>query len=254
MAMAAAGKNAADLNGSNETPFRTVYALPVPEEMAYVNDGLRLRFDVADQPSSGTWTNDQSRSEMRTSTIDVPPVEGSTVAYCMYFDADHSDLYGPATIFQAFSRELDGPALNIELTGLNQFSNAVANEIQVVAYGQRHRISGAQLRTNGSNALQVVIHYGSGSSGSYQASLNGRKLHGATGLHTMSEQGVWWQYGLYLHGLKSDPATDDRHRRRDQLASGETFFESTYRLVERVVYLPGERSGGSDLSGFGTNG
>ena len=254
VAMAAAGKNATDLNGSNETPFRSVYALPVPEEMAYVDDGLRLRFDVAAQPSTGAWTNDQSRSEMRTARIDLAPIEGSTVAYCMYFDADHPDLYGPTTIFQAFSRELDGPALNVELTGLNQFSNAVANEIQVVAYGERHRISGAQLRDDGPNALQVVIHYGSGSGGAYQVSLNGRVLRRASGLDTMSDQGIWWQYGLYLHGLKGDPATDDRHRRRDQLASGGTLFESTYRRVERVVYLPGERSGGRDLSGFGTHG
>ncbi len=261
-AKALAGDPAEALNGTgpdNDTYLRTVYALPVPEEMAYVTgaaagdpDGLRLRFDAADQPAEGDWTNPQKRSEMRTAVIDVPPVEGSTVAYCMYFDVDHPDLYGPATIFQTFSRELDRPSIGIELTGLNQFHDAVANEIQVVAVDGRHRISGALLDQNGPNALQVVVYYGPGNTGAYQVSLNGAVLRATNGVAMMSDEGIWWQFGLYLHGLGQDPATDDKHRRRDQLASGQTAFESTYRMVERVVYQPGQRSGGGDLSQFGT--
>ncbi len=251
--MAAAGSEAAALNGSNsETYLRAVYAMAVPDELAYVPEGLRIRFDVADQPASGDWTNAQSRSEMREQQIDVAPVLGSTVAYCMSFTADHPDVYGPITIFQAFSRASDGPMLGIEMTGVNQFGDAVPNELQVVSVDGRHRISDAQLdRSGGTNNLLVVVHYGAGGDGSYLASLNGRTLRMASGLDTWSDQGVWWQFGLYAHGMKTGSGQDLTNR-QGQLSSGATRFESTYRMVERVTYEPGERVAGADLSGFST--
>lgn len=252
-ALADAGRDANALNGKNsDTYLQSVYDLLVPAEMSYEDGGLRLRFDVADQPASGDWSNDQARSEIRTQQIDVAPVLGSTVAYCMEFTANHPDVHGPTTIFQAFSRAEDGPLLGIEMTGVNQFSNAVANELQVVTVDGRHRISNAQLRRDGQlNTLLVVLHYDTSGRGSYLVSLNGRTLRSASGLSTYSNQGVWWQFGLYAHGMKSGYG-QDLENRQGQLASGATLFESTYRTVERVVYQPGERSNPSLLDGFGT--
>ena len=252
-ALAAAGSDAAALNATNDdTYFRTVYALETPREMDYVDDGLRLRFDVADQPATGDWTNAQSRSEMRVQQIDVAPTLGSTVAYCMTFIADHPNIFGPTTIFQAFSRELDEPLLGIELTGINQFYDAVANELQVVSVDGRHRIANAQLdRSGGINNLLVVLHYDVENKGSYLVSLNGRTLRSSSGISTWSSQGVWWQFGLYAHGMK-DGSGRGFESRQEQLASGSTRLTSTYQSVERVVYEPGRRSGGANLDGFGT--
>ncbi|MEM7339789.1 MAG: hypothetical protein AAF467_14140 [Actinomycetota bacterium] len=215
--------------------LRTVFALD-PARMSWGADGLELAVDVG---IAGPLDN-RYRAELRERTIDQPIASGTTQMYCMRFRVGElPDLYGPIEIFQRFDRAVDGPDLGVELTGANQFSDAVPGDIQVVAFDGRHR-TGVQLAST--NTLMVVIH-NHPSSGSYKVVLNGRLLRERSGINTMgSPGGTWSQFGIYPHGLYDD----DGPNRQDQIDSGRTVVRFEYVDYEIVDY----GSGVSDLGGF----
>lgn len=233
-ALRRSGAAVSQLNRSG-SPLRTVFELG-SDRMSWGSEGLQLRVDIGDPAA----TNNRYRAEMRESVIDQPIPAGSTQAYCMRFRVDElPDLYGPVHIFQRFNRNLDGPDIGVELTGANQFSNAVPNDIQVVAWDGRNRI-GAQLATI--NTLMVVVH-NHATNGSYKVILNERVLRERSGLNTVgAAAGGWSQFGIYPHGLYDD----DGSNRQDQLDSGRTVIRFQYRDFALTDYA----SGSSDLSGF----
>ena len=235
-----AGQPVADLNrgslNGNDTFVRAVFELG-PDRMRWGADGVELSVDIADDRA----TNNRYRAELRETRIDQPIPVGSTQAYCMRFRVDAlPDLYGPVHIFQRFNRDIDGPDIGVELTGANQFSNAVPNDIQVVGWDGRHRI-GRQLEAV--NTLMVVV-FNHATNGSYKVVLNGQTLRAGSGLNTVGAAGGGWsQFGLYPHGLYDD----DGSNRSDQLASGRTRVQFEYRDFAITNY----ETGSSDLSGFG---
>ncbi len=219
-----------DVNGFNSpTPLsiRTVFALD-EDRMRWGEEGLELSFDVG-IPGPLDYTY---RAELRRAVIDQPIPVGTTQMYCMRFRVDElPDFYGPVTVFQRFNRDNDGPDLEVELTGINQFWDAVPNDIQVVAWdGVRHR-SGMQLAEV--NTLMVVVHNHQ-SNGAYKVVLNDTVLYQASGVDTRgSTDGSWPQFGLYPHGLHEDP------NRQDQIDSGSTSAQLEYADYEVVHYVNG---------------
>lgn len=213
------GYDAASLNTSQDW-IRTVFDLG-PDRMLGTPDGVRLEFDVAD-PGPFDYT---FRSELRETNNSTYPRPGTTQVYRMRLDVlELPDLYGPVTIFQRFSVFNDGPDLEVELTGANQFSNAVPGDLQVVAFGNRLRL-GKFLKAK--NDLAVAIY--NDANGGYRVSLNGEVLHEAEGLDTRaSTQGSWTQFGLYPHGLH------DTQNRADQIASGSTRAAFLYQSYSKL--------------------
>ncbi len=222
------------INGQR-TFLRTVFSLD-SDRMFWGDEGLGLAVDVdIDGPLDFRY-----RAEVRESIIDQPIPAGTTQAYCMRFRVDElPDLYGPITIFQRFYRPNDRPDISMEMTGANQFSNAVPNELQVVAWDGRHRIDDAHLAEY--NTLLVVV-YNHASQGAYKVVLNGRVLKEGSGLDTVgiASAGKWSQFGLYPHGLYRDP------NRQDQIDSGHTRVAIEYADFTLVDYA----SGSADLSRF----
>lgn len=160
----------------------------------------------------------------------------------MRFDVmELPDLYGPVMIFQRFNRDLDGPDISMALTGVSQFSDAVANDLQVVAFGSRNRI-GDML--DGSNTLLVVVH-NHATDGSYKVVLNGRVLDEKSGIDTIgSPDGGWVQFGLYPHGFYGTDRAD--RSKADQIASSATDVRVEYFDFSLNDY----QNGTADLSGF----
>lgn len=199
------GYDAPSLNTS-QSWIRTVFDLD-PSRMLGTPDGVRLAFDVTD-PGPFDYT---FRAELRETNITTYPKPGTTQVYRMRFDVlDLPDLYGPVTIFQRFSVANNGPDLEVELTGANQFFDAIPGDLQVVAFGDRLRL-GKFLQPK--NELAVAIY--NSAQGGYRVSLNGEVLYEASGLDTRAApQGSWTQFGLYPHGLH------DAQNRADQIASG----------------------------------
>jgi protocatechuate 3,4-dioxygenase beta subunit len=223
------------LNGER-TFVRSVFSLG-PDEMFAAPGGLGLAVDVGiDQPLDFTY-----RAELRETLIDQPIPAGSTQAYCMRFRVDElPDLYGPVTVFQRFNRDIDGPDIELELTGANQFSNATPNELQVVAWDGRHRITGVQLAEY--NTVLVAVH-NDGVQGAYKVVLNGTTIRQGSGLDTVgSPDGGWSQFGIYPHGLHDDSGTN----RQDQIDSGFTRIAIDYADFTLVDYS----TGSPDLSEF----
>ncbi len=215
--------------------MRAVFELG-SDRMQWGAEGVELTVDVADPAA----TNNRFRAELRETRIDEPIPAGTTQAYCMRFRVDElPDLYGPVLIFQRFNRDLDRPDIGVELTGANQFSNAVPNDIQVVSWDGRHRIG---QRLAAVNTLMVVV-YNHRTNGSYKVVLNGRTLKEGSGLNTIgADAGGWSQFGLYPHGLY----TDDIPNRPEQIESGRTKLQFEYRDFTITDFA----NGGSDLSGF----
>ena len=215
------GYDASGLNTSADW-IRTVFDLG-PDRMTEVPFGVRLAFDVS-SPGPFDYT---FRSELRETNISTYPRPGTTQVYRMRFNVESlPDLYGPVTIFQRFSRTNDGPDIEVELTGANQFSDAVPNDLQVVAFGQRLRL-GRMLQPE--NDLVVVIQ--NAEDGAYRVSLNGEVLHERFGIDTRaSTQGSWAQFGLYPHGLH------DASNRADQIASGSTSVAFQYGAFRKVHF------------------
>ncbi len=238
--MADAGIDVGQLNqgriDGQQTFVRTVFELG-SERMRWGGEGLELEFDVG-IPGPLDY---RYRSEMRETQIDVPIPAGTTQAYCMRFTVEElPDLHGPVEIFQRFNRDIDGPDIGVELTGANQFSNAVPNDIQVVAFDGRHRM-GVQL--DRVNTLMVVV-YNHGTNGAYKVVLNGQTLRQAGGLDTIgSPAGGWGQFGLYPHGLY------EGENRRDQIDSGRTMVRFEY----ADFTLANLDRGSADLGGFTVN-
>lgn len=200
--------------------IRTVFDL-APDRMLGLPNGVQLAFDVSD-PGPYDYT---FRAELRERNITTYPRPGTTQVYRMRFDVDDlPDLYGPVTIFQRFSRFNDGPDIEVELTGANQFSNAVPGDLQVVAFGDRLRL-GKFLKAK--NEMVVAIF--NDAQGTYKVSLNGETLREETGLDTRaSVLGSWTQFGLYPHGLH------DAQNRADQRASGFTRAAFTYSSFSKL--------------------
>ncbi len=218
------------------TFVRAVFALD-PARMRWGGAGVELAFDIG---IPGPIDN-RYRAELRETLIDQPIPAGTTQAYCMRFGVDElPDLYGPVTIFQRFNRDLDAPDIALELTGANQFSDAVPNEIQVVAFDGRHRIRGVQLAEV--NTLLVVV-YNDGDQGAYRVVLNGQVIREGSGLDTIgSPDGGWAQFGLYPHGLYDS----DGPNRQDQIDSGRTRVQIEYLDFAITDYAVGS----PDLDGF----
>lgn len=211
------------------TFVRAVFALD-PDRMQWGERGVELAFDIGiDGPLDNRY-----RAELRETVIDQPIPVGTTQAYCMRFEVTElPDLYGPVTIFQRFNRDNDGPDIGIELTGANQFSDAVPNELQVVAFDGRHRIRGVELEAV--NTLLVAVH-NDGGQGAYRVVLNGRILRDVSGLDTVgSPDGGWAQFGLYPHGLYDN----DGPNRQDQIDSGRTRVEIEYLDFALTDYVDG---------------
>ncbi len=225
-----AGFDAQQLNvGANPTFLRAVFELP-SDRMRFGEDGLELGFDVG-IPGP---LNFEYRAELREKVIDQSIPAGSTQMYCMRFRVDElPPLYGPVEIFQRFDRAVDGPDIGIELTGANQFSNAVPNDIQVVAWDGRHR-TGSQLVEI--NTLMVVVH-NHPTDGAYKVMLNDSLLRERSGIDTTgSPGGSWSQFGLYPHGLYENP------NRRDQIDSGRTSARFEYVDYLLVDFANGQSS------------
>ncbi|MGH1489779.1 MAG: hypothetical protein ACRBK7_10345 [Acidimicrobiales bacterium] len=223
-----------ELNSPSPLSVQTVFELD-QDRMRWGEQGVELSFDVG-VPGPLDYT---FRAELRSTVIDQPIPIGSTQMYCMRFTVDElPDLYGPVTIFQRFNRDNDGPDIEVELTGANQFSNAVPNDIQVVAWDDvRHR-TGVQLAAI--NTLMVVV-YNHQTNGAYKVVLNGQVLYEASGVGTNgSTDGSWPQFGLYPHGLHENP------NRQDQIDSGHTSAQLEY-ADYNVVHYP---NGSSNLNPF----
>lgn len=193
--------------------------------------GVILKFDIiADQNEN---FNYEYRSELReTNNFDYYPNNYTTQMYTMRFRVDSlPELYGPMTIFQRFNVEQNGPDLEVELTGKNQFSNAVSSQIQVInSFTDPY----TRFRTNtvlqdGENELVVTVY--TEVNGGYKVSLNGDTLHQMENVDTTpSVEGTWSQFGLYPHGLH------DASNRQDQIDSGNGLFVFTYSYFSKVTH------------------
>ena len=239
VAMAGGGSPVDELNRGSidgrRTFLRTVFEL-ASDRMRWGSDGVELTIDLADPAA----TDNRYRAELRETVIDQPIPVGTTQAYCMRFRVNElPDLYGPVKIFQRFNRDLDGPDIGVELTGANQFRDAVPNDLQVVAWDGRHRIG---RRLDAVNTLLVVVH-NHPTDGAYKVVLNGSTLRQRTGVDTVgAEAGGWSQFGLYPHGLYDD----DGPNRQNQIDSGRTRVRFEYRDFT-ITHYP---SGVADLRGF----
>ncbi|MCB1198206.1 MAG: heparin lyase I family protein, partial [Deltaproteobacteria bacterium] len=234
--------NADDLV-SNDYLLRSVFNfITGPGEMTSVSGGVLLSYDT-NQGNTSLPLDYTYRAEVREVAAYLNkayPADGSSFVYRVQFTQNFPDLYGPVTVFQQFDPDLKNgagaPALGIEMTGVNQFSNAVPNEIQVPAYGTRHRIQGAFFHnkakqgSNGKNEMVIYIHFDV--SGEYAVWVNGQKLIHQTGIDTRaSRNGTWAQTGIYPHGFKTDPNYSD------QIAlSSSTLLQATYHLYEKYYY------------------
>ncbi|MEM6802865.1 MAG: hypothetical protein AAF696_15755, partial [Bacteroidota bacterium] len=203
--------------------IQTVFRLP-SSRMEGGEDGVKLSIDVND-PGPYNYTY---RSELREQNINTFPQTNTSQVYRMKFRVDElPDLFGPITIFQRFNRDNDGPDIEVELTGKNQFSNAVANDLQVVAFNRPRQRLGKFLKEV--NDLMIVIY--TSSNGKYKISLNGETLSQAEGINTLpATDGTWTQFGIYPHGLHSD------RNRQDQRNSGNTKVSFTYESYAKTVY------------------
>lgn len=217
------GYNANLLNNDGDF-VRTTFELP-SYRMQSTSEGVRLTFDVGNDPGPFNVTY---RSELREQNINTYPASGtSTVYHARFTVEDLPDLYGPVTIFQRFNRDNDGPDIEVELTGANQFSNAVPSDLQVVAFGRRKRL-GKFLKPI--NDLKIIIYSG-GNTGKYKVSLNGETLDERDGVNTLgSTQGTWSQFGLYPHGLHNSA------NRQDQINSGNTKVSFVYHDYTKTTY------------------
>lgn len=203
--------------------IQTVFRLPA-SRMEGGEDGVRLSIDVND-PGPYNYTY---RSELREQNINTYPQANTSQVYRMKFRVDElPDLYGPLTIFQRFNRDNDGPDIEVELTGKNQFSNAIPNDLQVVAFNRPRQRLGKFLKTV--NDLMIVIY--TSANGKYKVSLNGETLSQAEGINTLpATDGTWTQFGIYPHGLHNET------NRRDQQNSGNTSVSFTYESYSKTVY------------------
>lgn len=203
---------------------QTVFELP-PSRMEGGSAGVTLQFDVND-PGPYNYTY---RSELREQNINVPIPGNTTQIYHMQFRVNElPDIYGPITIFQRFNRDNDGPDIEVELTGKNQFSNAIPNDLQVVAFSDGRQRLGKFLKPI--NDLMVIV-YTHANNGAYKVSLNGETLAQGEGLNTSgSTAGTWSQFGLYPHGLHNSG------NRQDQKNSGNTQVSFTYLNYSKTEY------------------
>lgn len=203
---------------------QVVFDLP-PERMSGGPNGVKLEFDVATHTGPFDYT---FRSELRESDIISFPAENTSQIYHARFSVDElPELCGPMTIFQRFNRDNDGPDIEVELTGKNQFGNAVANDLQIVAFDEPRLRLGKFLKPQ--NDLKVALV--TSSNGAYKVSLNGESLSQVSGLNTLpSPDGTWSQFGLYPHGLH------DFDNRQDQLDTGETGFAFTYQSYSKTEF------------------
>ena len=190
--------------------------------------GHLFSVDVAGATSDGSGHSYNFRSEYRELDITSAPAQGTTQRYAMSFSVvDLPDLHAPLTIFQRFNREKNGPDLNVELTGVHQFSNAVSGDIQVIAWDGRIR-TGKLLAAQNELVVEVYNH---NLLGAYRVTLNGQLVHEAENINTMpSTQGTWWQFGLYWHGIQ------DGTLRNHQYASGNTEVSFVYHWAQKATY------------------
>lgn len=214
--------NISALNNATDW-VQTVFNLPA-SRMQGGSEGVRLAIDVND-PGPYNYTY---RSELREQNINVPVPANTSQVYHMQFEVNElPDLFGPVTIFQRFNRDNDGPDIEVELTGKNQFSNAVPNDLQVVAFNTGRQRLGKFLKPI--NDLKVIIY--TSRNGKYKVSLNGETLSQGEGINTLgASAGTWSQFGIYPHGLH------DERNRQDQKNSGNTQVSFTYYSYSKTEY------------------
>lgn len=229
-----------ELNQSTPRTFvRTVFGLE-DDRMRWGENGIELAVDIGiDGPIDYMY-----RAELREQRINEPIPAGTTQMYCARFNVESlPDLYGPVKIFQRFNRDYDGSDIGLELTGANQFYDAVANDIQVVTKFDNVRYrTGTQLDEIDTNTLMVVVH-NHASRGAFKVVLNGNVLREAYGLNTIgSDDGTWSQFGIYPHGLYEN----DGDNRQQQIDSGFTYIQLEFLDYKLVNYDEGT----DDLSDF----
>ena len=174
---------------------QAVFDLPEWKMQAH-EKGVRLTVDAGVGPFDA-----EIRAELRESNIDTYPEEGTSQIYHSRFHIlELPKLYAPLAVFQRFNRDNDGPDIELELTGSEQFSDAVPNELQVVAFGKRIRLPGKFLKEI--NDLKVAIY--NSSKGYYKVSLNGETLAEGEADTRPSKDGTWTQFGIYPHGWQDE--------------------------------------------------
>ena len=190
--------------------------------------GHLMSVDVGGATSQGSDHNYNFRSEYRELDITTYPARGTTQRYVVNFSVvDMPEIHAPLTIFQRFNRNGDGPDLNVELTGVHQFSNAISGDIQIIAWDGRIR-TGKFLADRNDLVVEVYNHE---SLGRYRVTLNGELVHEMENLNTMpSTQGTWWQFGLYWHGIQ------DATLRTYQNASGNTRVAIVAHYAQKASY------------------
>ncbi|MEZ4705116.1 MAG: hypothetical protein R3A11_08040 [Bdellovibrionota bacterium] len=237
------GVSNADALYSNNFLIRSVFNfITGPGDMVSTGGGVELSYNTSHPSESlplGYWFRAELR-EVAAYQNKSYPTNGQSFVYRAKFTHEMPDLYGPVTIFQQFNPDLLGgagaPDFEVEMTGANQFSNAVPNELQVVAYGTRHRISGAFFNNKsvngslGKNELMVYIHFAQ--VGEYAVWVNGQRIIYEQGVDTRaSTNGTWMQTGIYPHGLHKNPNYSDQIN-----LSSSTLLKSTYFLYEKFYY------------------